>query len=275
MSPRDPWWGPREGPANVAQGGGWPAVNPDGGRSGEITYGQLPLSTSLRTPDLLSSLTSPEPIPVVAHVQVTARLVEPSFLDTSSPLEPKRAHLFAGSPDFSSLSAYPLQQVPGMLVLEYGDLSVSRRVACDLRSGTYQFPPCQQVRVASLAYAPFGPAFAGVKVVTSLSPGFTTQPSRPFITMGRLFASPGVQGIHVPDGSRWMDAWAEGDNYATCRIEVNYDFGTGQPVLVRDYSTNTFTPPWGPVEMAHHGPLNVRMIAGTNTRVWVRFFQEL
>jgi hypothetical protein len=136
MAPREPWWPQRSAPPQGGQQ--WvPPTGADSARSGSIKL----TSTSgaagnegARGQQVLCNATFDTPTPCTVHIGVALL-----------------ASLSAGgrnSWDFVSETQDGGSNVAvGSLIFEYGAGAAKRRVTCDLRPGSYQLPPCNEVTV--------------------------------------------------------------------------------------------------------------------------------
>jgi len=181
------------------------------------------------------------------------------------------------------------------LEITYGSKGATKRVICDFKAGTYNLPPCEQVRVRGLFYAAGAVPFhwlqsVNIQTRVAFEYGSVPQGSRFVNTAGFLLApNGGAQNVQMPYGARWVDVEASTYSDGTAIV-----LGTannpildvyGVPMYVpftpikRDYVTPAFYPPWGPVEMSPLGSFRVNVtnngnVAGKTPNVMVKFFLE-
>lgn len=142
----------------------------------------------------------------------------------------------------------------GVIRFEYGSQGLQRTIFCDLRSGEYQIPPCEFVRVSATRYTPAtdvsgefpytvdradwqieGEIADGVAV--DFSPMVFTAPS----TWGGTAAGEYVK-VAAPPG-----AYA----FEVCPVSSNDSAGnrfqTSEPASVRDFEGGVWLPPSSPL----------------------------
>lgn len=233
-----------------------------------LTSTTVPSHTaSTATPACQVRCTFDRATPTVVHVS--------SGGDTASadPRNPTDYHLIGG---LSGLLV-PTTISTAMLVLEYGYGSVSRRIVCDLKPGSYQLPPSTQVKASVIPFVQGeGDAWNDdVLVRLAIATGHTQQPARPILTGGLSLEAAGTRNIVTPAGTRWVDCWSDVELGATAPIVKLLGLNMS-PLLQRDYTTGVFTPSWGPVETFGPGVTYTLVNSGSAAAYcWVRFFLEL
>lgn len=147
----------------------------------------------------------------------------------------------------------------GVLRFTYGSLGMQRELFCDLRSGEYQIPPCQFLRVDATRYTPATthggedpftvdptPYSVEGEIADGTSPDFTpmlfTAPSEwgalDADEFAQVAAPPGAYAFEVYGGR--SDADFAGNRFATA-----------QPASVRDFVTGVWLPPSSPLPLIH------------------------
>ena len=244
------WWSSSKPPPG---GGAWPNAASDTGRSGRLTLNEAFVGSPANLfgpPQILCSATFPQPTSSVVQVRVAMASVEAA----RDPVRRTFDFPAAGSPVGNGL---------GRLVFTYGDGAAVQRVPCDLKSGSYQLPPSDQVTVACHVASesfedPFAPA---VNITGSIAPGIHIEPTLPTYThvIGQALAN-NPSPVWMPDNARDIDLWASSPTSrygAGAPVITMHDGGGGTYVngaaqMVRDYITGVFLPPcaaraWGSV----------------------------
>lgn len=256
----------------------------------------VPATNSLNSTPLPSAAyvdDSDVPKPVVLHLSVE---VPPANTYANASLQ---HHYFAGLPDGQSPIVSPSYSQSdygcAALVLEYGAGSALRKVVMDLKPGSYQLPPCTQVKTSVLAYrgaSDFTPRFVPCSVGVTLCPGtIITNPARPVVTHGQKVQGSGPSGYNVisPGAARWWDLWWGSDGsiapLATTAPDLlaqcsNLETVPAAGLLYRAYSSGVFMPCWGPAEFGSPENTNIQVTDGNTASVamhlaWLRFFLEL
>jgi hypothetical protein len=238
------WWPNTAPPPGT---GPWPQTTSlqDTGRSGRVVFDGNAGgggNNIFGTPQALCAAVFEEPTPSV--VQIRVGLAEPSS-------DVQRTFCFAAA----SNNSYS-QSGLGRLILEYGAGSTTQRVVCDLKSGSYQFPTSEQVKISCQVAATnfdrlvLGPFEPQVNVTGVIAKGTHIEPTLPTFTH-LLTNTPAAtpQPIAIPDNAREVDLWLTTDT------TVKYGAGApvisllclganGAPQLVRDYAQGIFVPPY-------------------------------
>ncbi len=167
----------------------------------------------------------------------------------------------------------------GVLIFEYGSGITLQRVAADLKSGSYQLPPCEQVRIYAACY--FGdeaiPEWSpAITVFGAIAEGVHLGSSRPTYTI--VGQQNITLNIDVPDNAREVDCYLVNlDPQATTPpavvLTLSPDTRVGLPFLVRDYSTGVWTPPY-PAQVNGSGQ-EFTLTASEECGVAVQFTLEL
>jgi hypothetical protein len=150
------------------------------------------------------------------------------------------------------------QKYHGVIRFEYGYAGMLRTLFCDLRSGEYQIPPCEFVRLTATRYTPAVDIIGEFQELVDLTPyqiegEISDGVAADFTPM--LFTVPSFwtlqednwqqNKIAVPPGAYAFDLfpdYVEGSYPAAGRFEVSY------PGVVRDFSTGEWFPS-GPVPL--------------------------
>jgi hypothetical protein len=233
-----------------------------------------------------------EPAPTVVHVSCSNM-----FADELVPNYSRQRHYFAGclsaggGPAVKSLSA--AGQGLAALILEYGAGPAVRTVLCDLKPGSYQLPPCTQVRASVLAYRSAAEPlvfYGGDVSIAICGKQVISNPTRAVITHGGNISGAANTGyaISVPAQVRWWDAWCDFPNIAPfatdaptllARGDTAASTPSGIGALIRDYTTGFFTPSWGPVEFGGVDSQTLVVsdmnLTGFATSAWLQFYLEL
>lgn len=163
----------------------------------------------------------------------------------------------------------------GVLRLTYGSGNVLRVADMDLRSASYQLPPCSSCTVEAFGYQT-GPI--SVNVAASIVPGVTDSPSRAFNTMYiASLAAAATKSVNVPYLARWVsmlapDVTAIGAGQPSLLL-TQATFG---PAILQDYTAGTFLgAPGQMVELASRGTISVKNNGAASANVTLRFGLEL
>lgn len=144
----------------------------------------------------------------------------------------------------------PVVTAAGQLIIEYGSGGVVQRAVLDLRSGNYQLPPCEQVRVYfETSRQESGGVLPAMNVSACLATGYHPAPSTPTYTMVNYAAPTTGWTITIPNRAKFVDLWA-----ANASTSANL-YGAGAPVLsligtrvqsqlIRDLTTGIWAPPY-------------------------------
>jgi hypothetical protein len=168
----------------------------------------------------------------------------------------------------------------GLVEVFYGSGAAVQRIVFDLRPGTYQLPPCTQVRANVLAYydganGGFGTA---ITVQGNIAAGHCgTAGSQPTFTIPvTLLANTSVQ-LLVPCKARYVDLFcgnvtAIGTGKPVVKLySVN---NTGFPSLVRDYVLGVWSPPYEARCMNYGVSTTVTLISTVACGAFVLFVLE-
>lgn len=133
----------------------------------------------------------------------------------------------------------------GYLRLEYGAYGVTSVRYIDIRSGSYQLPPCHSVRVDAAVYNSGGAASGRAGTVSvSIAPGVVPYPEVA-LNSGAWFAAAGAQNnfYPIPQGARrWkVGLYPSGAVQATADVQL-FARG-GNTVLFADWSVPNYVPP--------------------------------
>ena len=235
------WWSNSRPP--VGSIGSWPnsSADRDADRSGRIDFGPsagTPVRLIFGPPISLCSAVFTRPTPSVAQIRVAL----------ADPVPTNIARVF----DFPAQGVLTANGL-GRLIFEYGAAASTQRVVCDLRSGSYALPVCEQLKiscqVASGVNGSFEPAVAVTGVIAE---GTHIEPTLPTFThvIANMLSAFGVQ-IEIPDNARDLDVWLTYSAAARYGVgapvigilpsDIN---GNGSPVMVRDYTNGVFIPPY-------------------------------
>jgi hypothetical protein len=224
-----------------------------------------------------------EPTPCVLHMRVTSGIATGPF--------PRETQRMAGSSQL-----YRTTWDYAFLILRWGDLlaATEQTVVCDLRSGTYQLPPCTFAHVYACTWNSTGLATLGHTVACAFSDGITPHAMRPTYTIeGVLQTATAGAALNLTNAvgssnahARWFDCWAEGWNGGLNGVGAadapilcveGQSSKAGVPALERNYLTGVFCPAWGPVEIANLAStgLRIRNAGSADVNVCARFWLEL
>lgn len=130
-----------------------------------------------------------------------------------------------------------LAELGGVLRLTYGHGAAQRVAEGDLRSGSYQIPPCTSCLIEAFLYLT-GPAT--VTVSASLVPGALESPSRLLNTFRATLAAGGTVTAKVPLGARWVSLSGGGaTGIATGQPVISLRQASG-PLIYQDFATGVF-----------------------------------
>lgn len=141
----------------------------------------------------------------------------------------------------------------GFAVITYGAGQTQNRIVMDLRSGSYQLPPCTQVDVFVSSYfytmdaGPFAPSSL---IAGAIVPGSTQQPAVPTYTVPIELAAAVAGEIVIPDGARLVDCWVRATGGTVFGVGAGvvdlYPNGSTSlmPTVHRDFEVGSYTPPY-------------------------------
>jgi hypothetical protein len=225
--------------------GGWPEPRA-AAASGAVALNQSTISVNnLPQPALLCSATFPEPTSNVLSVRV----------NTTGGMA---GNAYGRSTYDFVAAGYPADVGKAILMLEYGAGNTRQRAVCDLRSGNYQLPPCEQVRAFVAGYyfiediAAWAP---DVEVLGTIAPGQHLGASLPTYTSLVQLGAVGAEQVAVPDLAREVDCWCVYNADAGPLIKLTpggtppggtsgSPISAALPQLVRDYANNLWQPPY-------------------------------
>lgn len=232
------WWPNTRLPDGT---GPWPQSGDESGSSGSISAAaDAPLTNARLCGAVLKR--SPMVLEIaVSTAGLSAESIGPSF------------ELFAAAENNTIYGT-------GYITVEYGAAGTTQSVRLDLRGGSYQLPPCEEVRVTvtTAVQATFLPA---LNIVGSIVPGVHPSPTVPTYTWRDEVLASGVSNnVMVPPRARTVDCWVSNDD-PTVPI-----YGSGAPVLclagdvmcaqvIRDYALGVWAPPY-PCPMVMHTDLD-------------------
>lgn len=170
----------------------------------------------------------------------------------------------------------------GRLKFTYGAGAARRVIITDLKSGSYQLPPSEQVRVqaavSSTTLAPFG---LNLTVSAACVEGWQAAPARPVLsTIVDLAAAAEFTPSPYPDGARWVDimvnALGTGFGFPVIEwLDQNGGSPTGSNYMLRDFVNQVFLPAMGPIEIGStEGGWRLRNSGAVAATTTVRFFLE-
>lgn len=234
----------------------------------------------------LGGVTLTTPSPVVFHLSATLKNLA---FERQSDAYNTQCYLPAGNP-----TPTVANQIAGgiaALFITYGAGGATRTLAVDLKPGSYQFPPIDQIQVRGL-FMKTGTPLASIitqndlLVSTDFELGTFPNPARFMQSVGLPIAAAGSAQVTSPYGARWYDVWATnlvagtpivfGAATAPVLNVSADDSASPVPVLQRDYNAPAFWPQWGPVEMTQSANEDITISnGGTNAaNVWCRFWLE-
>jgi hypothetical protein len=134
----------------------------------------------------------------------------------------------------------------GQLIVEYGSGGAYERVAMDLRGGSYQLPPCEEVRV-SVTTTEVGAFLPALSIGGAITAGTHPSPTVPTYTWrDEALATDATVG--VPARARTVDCWIGNTTgaaiYGSGAPVLSLLQNACQPQLIRDYSLGVWAPPY-------------------------------
>lgn len=135
----------------------------------------------------------------------------------------------------------------GLLRITYGVGAFRQTFVCDLRNGSIQLPPCHEVRVEVLNWIPqeLSPYVPNLQVVMAISPGWFPAAAPPTVTQTFFLTANDPVLLEAPALAREVDVWAVDTYDTTAVVSLQFYFRRqGQPILVRDYNTGIWKPPY-------------------------------
>lgn len=174
----------------------------------------------------------------------------------------------------------------GQLIFTYGAGACTRRLVCDLRSGSYQLPPSESARVEALVFSGWAesgngeiaePFYSDLTVAGAIVEGWTPAPTRMTYSTRMLLRSTAGGGdppsFRYPDGARWMQLFAEVPPVGSDMPKIELR----NPYALLDYTTGSFVNGSGPIELAPGGfAYSIDYQAGAaNQPAMVRFYLEV
>lgn len=213
--------------------------------------------------------------PLALHVDVYDRAFEAdpgAFSWTDESVEPPVEYTSRTVPRRGAelLASPTLAAIGGQLLLTYGAGAAVRRLVCDLKSGTYQLPPCESARVEALVFSQ-GPWTRELIVGGALVEGWVPQPAR-FTYTYQVALRPSAEIVlPYPDGARWVQAFAPAALAGAASLP---SVALATPYQVLDYGAGVYTNA-GPVELVPGaGGLTLQNRADPTDAV-VRFYLEV
>lgn len=241
-----PWWPNTKPPEGT---GPWPQrALADEGRSGSISLAAAEQVTNAK----LCGFDWSEPTSVVVEVAVT--------------LASSGAEVDIGAEETGLPSA--------QLILEYGSGGVARVVTMDLRSGSYQLPPCEQVRVL-VTTAPLEGGPVALKISGCLVKGQHPNPTTPTYTYTNVVPVASPATVTVPDAARFVDVWVTDSQllYGSGAPRISAYGAIGSQV-VRDYANAIWAPPF-PAALVAGSSRALTLATTVEKRCVVQFELEL
>lgn len=128
--------------------------------------------------------------------------------------------------------------------LSYGTEAAKKRTFFDARQGAYQLPPCTFAKATLFAWHPSAGAVSiSARFAGALSEGVKHMPSIPVATVGvSQLAAAGSVTATPPNGTVAIELASV---TSTAQLQCTTD-SKGELIL-RNYVTQTFVPPYGPV----------------------------
>jgi hypothetical protein len=183
------------------------------------------------------------PRPVTAHVNVYSLYSESQSEGAGIPA--RTVELPAGLP-FPNTSN-PNQLDCGRLRFSYGSQRAPRAIVTDLKSGSYQLPPSESVRIEAHVNGGAATDFADACIVSSAcTEGWQAAPARPVFTYQGVLDPSEVYNNSYPDGARWVALFASAASVGGA-TEPELQFRS--PLILLDYVNSVFVPPVQPVEL--------------------------
>jgi hypothetical protein len=234
-----------------AGSGPWPQTTAlqDTGRSGRVSFvaADAPVSGDFCSPRALCTAVFPAPVASIVQVRVGLATALASGIAGGRAIT-RRTFDFPAGGRLSFISGQSTNGF-GRLVFEYGAGAAIQRVECDLKSGSYQLPPSEQVTVTCQIAAQntengFKP---DVSVGGAIVEGLHIEPTLPTFTYAVNEISPGeIESIFIPDNARDVEMWAViGDPslLPILTLSANPEKRNGAPFMLRDYENGIFLPP--------------------------------
>ena len=138
----------------------------------------------------------------------------------------------------------------GRLVIRYGVGACTRQLIADLRSGTYQLPPCEFATVDVIASS-----LDRISVSAAMAEGWVPQPARLTHTFLMNLGIGYAGALAYPDGARWVTIMTSAQQTGAGNPHFLFYAGTSggnvAPLIRQDFATEEFFPPSpGPHELA-------------------------
>lgn len=228
--PATQWWPAMERPAGTAN---WPQAPTLDNQSRASSF-RTERDVAITRQKLLAAVFA-EATPCVLEIQVQE---ERNTLD----------NYLKQSTDYPAKSV-EAAGIAGQLILEYGSGGVVETVVMDLKNGSFQLPPCVEVRAfVSTSIDDVGTDLPPIQIAGSLVPGIHPAPAEPTFTVQHGTLTTSGYETQVPDRARFVDLWLPSSGNTL-------KYGTGAPILfatgdkifpqiVRDYTTGIYAPPY-------------------------------
>jgi hypothetical protein len=181
--------------------------------------------------------------------------------------------LTCGDPSFASSP----DVINGFVEVTYGSGSCQQRIVMDMRPGSYQLPPCQQVTVTAKPWFTSN----SVSMLNPLSFDATVAPGqglvsrRPTYTTYYSLTGSAAVNVRVPDYACYVDCWAKVAALGAGKPVLTLYPGTGGgtsfgfPSLIRDYTSGVWAPPQ-PAASFGCGEL-MQLVSTVTCEAWVQF----